>query len=163
EPHDVDALAAAWGLAIEAPQTYTVAGLRELLQRCGPLWVGEVSGGLHVVVVAGMYGDGTFDGTLVRVLDPWPEGRGERYSITFRELAHNLDAVVDITNMRARILHAGGRRAGASRSHRERHEFSATYGWDAYGHSETYPRPRYGTPYALFQKLRNYPRPGEEV
>src|SRR5262249_6274167 len=119
EPEDVDALARAWDLHVEEPRSYGVAELRRLLERHGPLWVGEASGGLHVVVVAGMYGDGAPDGTFVRVLDPWPEGRGERYTITFRELAENLEAVSELTPMRARILHAGGptpRRARADRT-----------------------------------------------
>jgi N-acetylmuramoyl-L-alanine amidase len=132
EPEDVDALASAWGLSIEIPQSYTVAGLRSLLERCGPLWVGEASGGLHVVVVSGLYGDGTVDGSFVRVLDPWPEGRGERYTVTFRELAENLEAVTDIAGVRAQILRSDGRRGRGARA-------------------------RYGTPFALFQRIRTAP------
>jgi N-acetylmuramoyl-L-alanine amidase len=157
EPEDVDALAGAWGLRSEEPQSYTVDELRRLLERFGPLWVGESSGGLHVVVVSGVYGDGTPGGTFVRVLDPWPEGRGERYTIGFEELARNLAAVSDIAGVRARILHADGRTRGASRSVHYRREFEASYGWDSSGHAERYPSPRYGTPFALFERMRTAP------
>jgi hypothetical protein len=109
EQEDVHALAAAWGLVREPPRTYTVASLRQLLQDHGPLWVGEASPGLHVIAIAGMYGDGTPDGTFVRVADPWPVGRGERYTISFRELSRRLAAAAGICGVAAQVLHTGGR------------------------------------------------------
>src|SRR6185503_15442921 len=112
EPRDLETLARAFGLHIEPPQTYTVAELRDLLDTSGPLWVGEASAGLHVMVIAGMYGDGTHDGTFMRIVDPWPEGRGERYTISFREFLRNFEAVADIAGVHAQVLHAGGRAAG---------------------------------------------------
>lgn len=106
EPRDVEALAEAFDLLVEEPRHYSVQALHEMLVRYGPLWVGEASPGLHVVVVAGMRGDGTADGTWVYVVDPWPVGRGERYRVRFRELAANLSAVEALTGFRAQILHA---------------------------------------------------------
>jgi N-acetylmuramoyl-L-alanine amidase len=157
EPEDVDALARAWDLHVEEPRSYDVGALRALLERHGPLWVGEASGGLHVVVVAGMYGDGTPDGTFVRVIDPWPEGRGERYTVSFRELSRNLEAVSDLAGVHAQILHAGGRDVGGSRSYRYEREVRASYGWDRAPRPTHDPRPRYGVPFAMFQKLRGAP------
>src|SRR5262249_31179948 len=145
EPEDVAALARSFALRIEEPRRYTVATLRALLERFGPLWVGEASVGLHVVVVSGMHGDGSLDGTLVRVLDPWPEGRGERYTITFGELARNLEAVSDLTDVRACILHSDGRQVGGSRAYHQHEELEASYGWSQTDHAERYPRPRFGT------------------
>src|SRR5207245_9929529 len=103
-----EALAAAWCLITEPPRTYTVDALRELCERCGPLWMGEASPGLHVIVVAGLHGDGTPSGTLVRVADPWPIGEGERYTLRFDALRRNFDAVQQLTGVRACVLHAGG-------------------------------------------------------
>jgi len=80
--------------------------IRALLDRCGPIWVGEASPGLHVVVVAGMHGDGTPDGTFVRIADPWPIGRGERYSLSFQEFCGNLRAAATLAGGRPQILHA---------------------------------------------------------
>jgi N-acetylmuramoyl-L-alanine amidase len=154
EPHDVTALADTWGLTIESPKSYDIEGLGSLLARSGPLWVGEASGGLHVVVIAGMYGDGTLDGTFVRVLDPWPEGRGERYTISFREFARNLEAAHDITQMRAHVLHADGERAAGSRSYRFEQEMHSSYRISDGASREAEPSARFGTPFALFQKMR---------
>jgi hypothetical protein len=120
EPSDVAALSRAWGLSIEPIRTYTVGDLRRLLARHGPLWVGEASPGLHVVVIAGMYGDGTPDGTLVRIADPWPVGLGDRYTVTFAEFAESLAAAEVLSGLPAQVLHTGGARGG-SRRITERH------------------------------------------
>jgi hypothetical protein len=123
EPSDVDTLARAWGLQIEPIRTYRVADLRELLARYGPLWVGEASPGLHVVVIAGMYGDGTPDGTFVRIADPWPVGRGDRYTVTFAAFAHDLAAAAALSGLPAQVLHAGGQRCGPRRVTERRSSF----------------------------------------
>jgi hypothetical protein len=61
-------------------------------------------------VVAGLYGDGTPEGTLVRVADPWPVGRGDRYVVTFAELAGNLAAAASLSGIPAQVLHTDGHR-----------------------------------------------------
>ncbi|HKE18652.1 MAG TPA: papain-like cysteine protease family protein [Kofleriaceae bacterium] len=114
EPGDVDELARVFHLLIEPPRTYSVDQLRGLLERFGPLWVGEATPGLHVVVVAGLHGDGTPDATWVRIADPWPIGVGERYSISFRELASNLAAASDVVGATAQVLHSDGQRGRAT-------------------------------------------------
>jgi len=127
EPEDVETLADAWGLVIEPPRRYSVSSLRELLERNGPLWVGEASPGLHVIVIAGMAGDGTLSGTKVRIADPWPVGRGERYSVRFDELLRNLDLAAGISGVPAQVLHTGGR--GRSRSVvKRRREVQVSFG-----------------------------------
>lgn len=117
-PEDVVAIARAFRLQIEPPRTYSPAALRALIEQYGPLWVGEASPGLHVVVVTGMFGDGSLDGTFVRIADPWPIGRGERYVLSFREFAQNLEAAAEVVGATAQILHGDGRRQGATRSAR---------------------------------------------
>jgi N-acetylmuramoyl-L-alanine amidase len=113
-PEDVQGLADAWELTVEPPRLYSVAALRKLLEERGPLWVGEASPGLHVVVITGLAGDGTPDGTRVRIADPWPVGRGERYSISFAQLQDNLETAAGISGIPAQVLHTGGR--GRSRT-----------------------------------------------
>lgn len=126
-PEDVDALAARFGLIAEPPRRYTVQSLRELLEQNGPLWVGEASPGLHVIAITGMHGDGTPDGTRVRIADPWPVGKGERYSISFAQLLRNLEAAAGISGVPTQVLHTGGR--GRSRSVlRERREVELSFG-----------------------------------
>ena len=156
-PHDIDSFARAWGLHIEPAGSLTVARLRELLERHGPLWVGEASAGLHVIVIAGAHGDGTPEGTFVRVLDPWPEGRGERYTLSAAELLGNLRATVEISGEQPRILHTGGRGCGAaSASYRVRETHQSVASFEPPAHAEGDDRQRYGTPYGV---LRQYARP----
>ena len=106
-PDDVESLARAFRLVIEAPRSYDPRALREMLERWGPLWMGEASPGLHVIVVTGIEGDDTVDGTRVRVCDPWPDNRGERYVRTFHELLTSYHEVERLSGIRARILHCG--------------------------------------------------------
>lgn len=66
-----------WGLQLESPQSYTVEGFANLLGNYGPLWVASAEGESatpHIRVIAGMRGDGTPDGTLLTVYDPWEKG-----------------------------------------------------------------------------------------
>jgi len=112
-PSDVQTLARAWGLVEERRETWTPDALRRILQRHGPVWLGEASPGLHSIVVTGMHGDGTPDGTWVRINDPWPVGRGERYTLPWRTLSANYRAASDLIGVQAHVLHAGGRRGSS--------------------------------------------------
>jgi V8-like Glu-specific endopeptidase len=113
-PVDLEDFARAWRFTVEPSRDWTVRDMRELLERHGPVWLGEASPGLHSIVVTGMHGDGTQDGTFARINDPWPIDRGERYTLTWSQLMKNLRAAADIAGAHPQILHAGGRRGGAS-------------------------------------------------
>lgn len=69
------------GRAVDAPEA--AGGLIAPLSR-GPLWfagdarVGHRWAG-HVVVISGLWTNGTPAGTLIRIHDPWPVGRGAIY------------------------------------------------------------------------------------
>jgi hypothetical protein len=127
DPTDTGTLRRAWGLTEESVVTLTVPVLRQLLEDMGPLWVGEASPGLHVVVVAGVWGDGTPGGTFVRVADPWPEGKGERYNVSFADFARSFAAVGDLSGIQACILHAGGRSVGTALTSRVHQSRALTY------------------------------------
>ena len=72
---NVKAFADSHGLRMHAPQSWSTPGLANLMRR-GPIWVaGWVPSG-HAVVYGGIHGDGTADGTLLVIYDPWPPGRG---------------------------------------------------------------------------------------
>jgi hypothetical protein len=75
------------------------------------------------VVIAGMYGDGTPDGTLVRVADPWPVGRGDRYTVTVSEFARGLAAAAELSGLPAQVLHTEGGRCGTRHLERRRSSF----------------------------------------
>jgi hypothetical protein len=82
-----------WGLVSAPLQTLTVEGFADLLSRYGPLWVASAEPGPHIRVVTGMRGDGSADGTLVYINDPWEQGmtafqasnRGAQYTETYRQ------------------------------------------------------------------------------
>jgi hypothetical protein len=116
-PSDVETFARTWGLVLEPGGAWTVQRLYQRLSSAGPLWLGEASPGLHSIVVTGLYGDGSDRGTFVRINDPWPMGRGERYSLDFRELMRNLGAASALLGTHGQILSTGGGRRGASISH----------------------------------------------
>jgi N-acetylmuramoyl-L-alanine amidase len=124
-PRDASALARVWGLDHALVGALTAGRLIDLLEAHGPLWVGEASPGLHVVVVAGARGDGTPEGTVVRVLDPWPVGQGERYTVPFRQFLANLLAVADVAQTPAHILFAAAGGRGARRVSRTYAETSS--------------------------------------
>jgi hypothetical protein len=82
-----------WGLQYEAPQTYTPQGLIQLVGAYGPLWVATHEGAPHIRVIAGITGDGSADGTVLTIYDPWqrgmrqfrPQNTGSVYNETYTE------------------------------------------------------------------------------
>ena len=109
-PADVPTLAQTWGLRMEAPQSYTIDGLRQLLENNGPLWIGAAVPGLHAVVVHGIYGDGDVATTYVRIKDPWPVGQGAEYDLTLNEFIQEYEgAATGYPSVTIQVLHAGGR------------------------------------------------------
>ena len=113
-PFDLEEFARTWGLSSEPRLDWSISELRTLLQRYGPVWLGEASPGLHSIVVTGMYGSGEPDGTFVRINDPWPVNRGERYTLPWSQLITNFRNATNIAGVHAQVMHAGGRRGGAS-------------------------------------------------
>ncbi|HBG58246.1 MAG TPA: hypothetical protein DDX07_09565 [Porphyromonadaceae bacterium] len=89
----------------EPPMCYTVNGMRELLELHGPLIViaDEAPGDLwaiHARVVRGIYGDGTVDGTSLRINDP---AGGRRYTESFRAFTTKYEEVADAP--RLQVMH----------------------------------------------------------
>jgi hypothetical protein len=74
---NIQRFAAAHGLVMHAPQSWTVQGLALLLQR-RPLWVGGMVPGGHAYVIGGIAGDGSPDRTILTIYDPWPPRVGNR-------------------------------------------------------------------------------------
>lgn len=76
---NVRTFARAYGLQVHPYQSWSVDGLRDLLERHGPLWVGGLVPNGHAYVIAGLWGDGTSKGTTMRIYDPWPPRVGRVY------------------------------------------------------------------------------------
>jgi hypothetical protein len=127
-PHQLEGFAEAWGLAVVRDPAWSVLWMRDLLERFGPVWLGEASPGLHSIVITGMRGDGSEHGTRVRVNDPWPVGSGERYTLTWAELTRAFRAAAELGGAHVQMLHSGGRRGGPSGKYRfaERTVFRST-------------------------------------
>jgi hypothetical protein len=65
----------ATGLVGEPPQSYSPEGLFRLIESYGPIWItAQAASGdpfsLHARIAYGWYGDGTPQGTLLRIIDP---------------------------------------------------------------------------------------------
>lgn len=118
---DIARFADAWVLEAEHPQSYSIDSFRELVESRGPLWVAALVPGLHAIVVTGIYGNGSPDGTYVRINDPWGRmsgspgapgtynptpGRGSQYVLTFRQFAAEYEGAGGLPGAAVQILHA---------------------------------------------------------
>lgn len=80
-----------WGLKTEEHKTYEVEELATLLEKHGPLLIAATTSDPHARVLAGLLGDGSSDGTSVRIFDPWEEhmksfttpNKGAVYELSF--------------------------------------------------------------------------------
>lgn len=109
-PPDNESMFDYWGLTLLYPQSYTVEGFAQILNN-GPLWVAtDLNGGGHAVVIAGMKGDGTAEGTMLTIYDPWEKGMllyrssntGAIYQQTYEEFIETQELLanreIDIPN-----------------------------------------------------------------
>jgi len=124
DPADFQTLADAWALRPEPPQSYTIDGLRNLLQSSGPLWVAAAVPGFHAIVVTGMYSDGALENTFVRINDPWDRSpgtpgapgpyldthdQGSQYVLTLQQFCDEYETPASYPDVNVQILHADGR------------------------------------------------------
>ncbi|MCU7917132.1 MAG: hypothetical protein KZQ95_02095 [Candidatus Thiodiazotropha sp. (ex Epidulcina cf. delphinae)] len=110
DPHSIVALSQQWRLYPLDYEELTPEALKRILYEVGPLWVGEASPGLHSVVITGIYGDGSPQGSFVRINDPWPIGQGERYSKSVAALTRDLRTAAEKVGRHIQVLHSGGRK-----------------------------------------------------
>jgi hypothetical protein len=100
EPEDAT-IFAVWGLEPEPAMCWSVDGFLGLLESFGPLWIAAAVPGAHVRVVTAMAGDGSVDGTLVTINDPWETGMtefalpndGSTYTLTYGQLMEQMDSL----------------------------------------------------------------------
>lgn len=120
-PSDVEAFARDMKLTFEYPASYSVDGFRTLLTNHGPLWVGAAVPSLHVIVVTGLYSDGT--DTFVRISDPWDRTvgtpgapgvylathtTGSRYIMKWEDFVAEYErAATTYASVNLQILHSG--------------------------------------------------------
>jgi len=75
------------GFELDAPQCYTLAGVQNLLETRGPLWVACAVPSAHIRVVRG------YDGARLHVNDPAPVNVGSQYTRAFREVFGRMEAL----------------------------------------------------------------------
>lgn len=75
----------AWNLVEEGPASGMPDYWATQLANCGPLWVVETGNPYHAVVLIGIDGDGTADGSTVTVNNPWPPNQGEVQTLPFAQ------------------------------------------------------------------------------
>lgn len=83
EHHQAFAQSLGWEMPMRTP------GVNELIALIsrGPLWIrGSGEDWAHAVVLSGVFGDGTADGTMVRIHDPWPPRHGRVYGAFLDDL-----------------------------------------------------------------------------
>jgi hypothetical protein len=102
-----DAFLTALGLAGEPPMSYIVSGLKSLLEKHGPLWAttDERPGAgfsIHARIITGIFGDGTIDGTSLRINDP---AAGKQYTETFKTFMKKFEEVTETGKLRVQIVH----------------------------------------------------------
>jgi hypothetical protein len=93
KPENTKKFADSYRLTLLHAQSWMPDGLANMLRIRGPLMMnllwnapkymtGKGSSG-HMLIIAGIRGDGSPEGTTLRIYDPWPMNRGSKYSLTY--------------------------------------------------------------------------------
>ncbi len=85
DENNVANFARSHGLKIYYPQSWSAGGLVDLIKR-GPFALFGKMRTLHVVVVGGLRTDGTENGTVLKIYDPWPPMAGAIIDINYSQL-----------------------------------------------------------------------------
>jgi ABC-type bacteriocin/lantibiotic exporter with double-glycine peptidase domain len=74
-----------------APADWMPEGWAQILNQHGPIWTPEPGNAYHIVVVGGIQGDGTPEGSSVLVYNPWPPNSGAVETPTFTSFVQQYD------------------------------------------------------------------------
>ena len=97
----ITTIANAHSLSFEPSMSRTLDGWADLLASAGPLWLVVDGVPSHAVVLNGVHGDGTDEGTKFLVTDPWS---GE-YERTIAELDRDFGGAAGAVGDNFQILH----------------------------------------------------------
>jgi len=101
ELENVERFVSQFGWSVESPPG-DPRGLASIL-RAGPIWIAgtvireDGSQGGHVVVISGAWGDGTPEGTYIRIHDPWSVNHGTVKSCSYPLMVVSEDLAFDPT------------------------------------------------------------------
>ncbi len=87
---------AAAGLEAEAPVNLTISGWEDMLRTYGPLWVTtdketDEDFTVHARIMTGIYGDGTPNGTFVKIINP---AGGRKYDEKFSKFVKEYEKLI---------------------------------------------------------------------
>ncbi len=88
---DIRNAVSTWGLNTEGPACGLADYWATLLSNHGPIWIVEVGNPNHAVVVVGVNGDGTQEGTTVTLNNPWPPNAGVVETKTFQQFENDFE------------------------------------------------------------------------
>ena len=80
-----------WGLNTEGPACGLPDYWATLLSNHGPVWIVEVGNPNHAVVVVGVNGDGTMEGTSITLNNPWPPNAGVVETKSFQQFESDFE------------------------------------------------------------------------
>jgi ABC-type bacteriocin/lantibiotic exporter with double-glycine peptidase domain len=78
-------LASVFNLVQVGPACWTPDGWADVLNAHGAIWTPEPGNQYHIVVVAGIQGDGTPEGSAFLIYDPWPPNGGNVYTPSYSD------------------------------------------------------------------------------
>ena len=73
---DIENAVKQWGLTELGPACALPTAWADMLNAHGPIWIVETGAPYHAVVVTGVEGDGTPEGSFIIVNNPWPPNAG---------------------------------------------------------------------------------------
>ena len=101
-PENTTKFADSYGLTLLLGQSWLPNSLANMLRGHGPLMMNllwnapDYRAGLgsegHMLIIAGIRGDGTPEGSTLRIYDPWPLNRGSKYSLTYGPFMRKMPA-----------------------------------------------------------------------
>jgi ABC-type bacteriocin/lantibiotic exporter with double-glycine peptidase domain len=98
----IKAAVSAWNLTAEGPTCAMPSDWAGWLRSFGPIWIVEVGNPNHSVVVVGIDGDGTPEGTTVTLNNPWPPNKGVVETKPFADFESDFELAPSPT---AQIVH----------------------------------------------------------
>ncbi|MDB5013912.1 MAG: hypothetical protein JWQ25_2114 [Daejeonella sp.] len=94
-PQDTKNAGSALGLSFVPPRCYGVNGFASLLRSKGPLvFIRPSAGsvrGAFAIVISGMRGDGSPDGTMLETIKLYPQGQGNTQRLSFTQLMQKME------------------------------------------------------------------------
>lgn len=88
---DISRAVSQWNLRQLGPACALPSAWADSLRSYGPIWIVEVGAPYHAVVVTGVEGDGTPEGTTILVNNPWPPNSGAQERLAYADFERDFE------------------------------------------------------------------------